>query len=147
MSESLWDFSLAFYARAGVADACLQCQDEALADVNLLLFLLWRGQGGARLEPVEIAAIDAEVQDWRDHVVTKLRAVRRHLKATDAAALHETIKSAELEAERLQQEALARHAASGRPGPDAASANLAAYAVASGRPLPPEAVAALLAAL
>ena len=36
-----WRFSLRFYRRREVADACIALQEEAGVDVNLLLFLLW----------------------------------------------------------------------------------------------------------
>ena len=36
-----WRFSLGFYRRAGVADACIAAGGGGV-DVNLLLFLLWQ---------------------------------------------------------------------------------------------------------
>ena len=50
-ADALWAFSLQAYARPGAAPACLRCQDEAGADVNIVLFLLWhaaRGRAVAR---------------------------------------------------------------------------------------------------
>ena len=53
MDKRFWDFSLNIYGVPGVAPACLRCQDEAGADVNLILFLLWRAAAGYR--PAEAA--------------------------------------------------------------------------------------------
>ena len=44
--EALWRFSLAFYARPGVAEALIALQDRAGLDVNLMLFALWLGVSG-----------------------------------------------------------------------------------------------------
>jgi hypothetical protein len=70
-----------------------------------------------------------------------------------SGAFREQIKAAELEAERIEQEALSRTVADSvrptsqlAPG-DAAQANLQAYAAVIGRSLPKQAVNALLEAL
>jgi uncharacterized protein (TIGR02444 family) len=149
MPTDLWAFSLAFYARPDVSPACLRCQDEAGADVDLLLFLLWQAQAGAQFSADEIAAIDRDVQAWREQVIEPLRAVRRYLKGREAAGLREAVKAAELAAERLELDALSRHA---RPGAGArrelaASGNLQAYQAVLGRELPRAALTALLATL
>ena len=156
MSGRFWDFSLEIYRRPEVASACLRCQDEAGADVNLILFLLWRAMSGLRLAEGEIASLDEKVAWWREHVVKPLRTLRRNLKSRtldQGGAFRERIKAAELEAERIEQEALsrtvvdaARSAPRLAPG-DAARANLQAYAAIIGRPLPEQAVNALLEAL
>jgi uncharacterized protein (TIGR02444 family) len=49
MTEQLWDFSLRIYGLPGIAPACLRCQDDAGADVNMILLLLWTAKGGVRL--------------------------------------------------------------------------------------------------
>ena len=139
----LWSFSLAFYARPSVALACLQCQDQAGADVNLVLFLLWQHAAGFSAE--EVAAIDREVRVWREQAVQPLRAVRRYLKGKDAETFRNAVKAVELEAERLEQNSLSRHARPDRNG--TARANLEAYETVLGRKLPPDAVSALLSAL
>src|SRR5262249_57295548 len=97
---------------------------------------------------------------WRDMTVIPLRGVRRALKsppglvaATTTEAFRTRIKAVELEAERLQQEAmyeLARSSPLGRavPSPaDAARANVAAYTPICRAPFPKPAVETLLAAL
>jgi uncharacterized protein (TIGR02444 family) len=154
----MWAFSLRFYGLPGVAPACLRCQDEAAADVNLLLLLLWKARSGIRVAQSEIESLEKFVRNWREHVVQPLRQIRRHLKTVDgdpfadAASLRATIKGAELEAERQEQEALSRHALSVAHEPtsspdEAARANLAAYEAVIGRALPSDAVGVLLTAL
>jgi uncharacterized protein (TIGR02444 family) len=139
-----WRFSLVFYRQAGVAEACIALQDDCGVDVNLMLFLLWLAAGGRQLSIDNIKELDATVRDWRELTIIPIRAVRRQLKAAptlvEAAkqeAFRTKIKAIELEAERLQQEALyarsrsAPRGSAARP-PAAARANLAAYERALG---------------
>jgi uncharacterized protein (TIGR02444 family) len=155
-----WRFSLAFYRRPKVADACIALQEQAGVDVNLLLFLLWQATRGREFSQADVAALEARIAPWREMTVVPLRAVRRALKAPPALveapaaeAFRTRIKAVELEAERLQQEAmhaLARSDPPGRPGaapPAAARASVAAYARICRAPFPEPAVATLLAAL
>jgi uncharacterized protein (TIGR02444 family) len=151
-----WQFSLRLYRVPGVAPACLRLQDEAGADVNVLFFLLWNASRGARLSAADIAVVDRHVAPWREAAVKPLRAVRRSLKddgvlqdAAAADAFRTRVKGLELEAERLQQEALYGLAQTdlvatlqpGRAGPDdAASAHIASYQVFCGTPFPADAV-------
>jgi uncharacterized protein (TIGR02444 family) len=153
MDMRLWDFSLEIYRLPGVAPACLRCQDEAGADVNLILFLLWRAVARYCLAEGEIASLDALVAPWREHIVEPLRAMRRELKSEsldETGAFREQIKTVELEAERIEQEALSRAVADAAQSDlklaplDAARANLRAYAAITGRPLPEQAVEDML---
>jgi uncharacterized protein (TIGR02444 family) len=152
-----WQFSLSLYGEAAVAEACLQLQDEAGADVNLLLFLLWRAAKGRRLSEAEVTAVEEAVSAWRAEVVGPLRGVRRWLKHHDglvaaeaAEALRQEVKRLELESERLQQQTMAALAHAAAPGEPAASprqaaeASLAAYEAVRGRALPAAPVAVLL---
>jgi uncharacterized protein (TIGR02444 family) len=133
-SNPFWEFSLATYARPGVAEACLDLQDRRGLDVNLLLFCLWAGHCGHRLSTGELAALEAAAAPWRDSVVRPLRGVRRWLKqpadAGDAAAaaLRREVQRLELAAERREQDLL--HArlplAASAPDPQAARLNLLA---------------------
>jgi uncharacterized protein (TIGR02444 family) len=140
-----WRFSLQFYRLPGVAEACIKLQEEAGADVNLLLFLLWHGAQLRRLSRAEVERLEQKIAAWRDLAVIPLRAIRRALKsppglveAGTAEAFRTRIKAVELEAERLQQEAmydLVRVALLGETAPsvaDAARASVAAYACICG---------------
>ncbi len=151
-----WRFSLQFYRLPKVADACIALQEEAGVDVNLLLFLLWQAQQRRRLSTTDVAALEAKIAPWREATVILLRSVRRGLKsppslveAPTAEAFRNRIKAVELEAERLQQEAmfaLAPLGAEGSDPTDAARANVAAYEQLLAARFPPEAAATLLAA-
>jgi len=155
-----WRFSLQLYRRPGVADACIALQEEAGADVNLLLFLLWHAAQRRALSVEEVAGLEAKVAAWRERAVIPLRAIRRTLKspqalveAGDAEAFRTRIKAVELEAERLQQEAmygLLRATPLGQVAPsvaEAARANVGAYAVSCAKDFAAPAVEVLLAGL
>ena len=153
-----WQFSIKFYAVPGVAPACITLQDEAGVDVNLLFFLLWNATLGRALSKTEVEELDRMISVWRNTAVIPLREIRRALKTPPALltpdvaeTFRNRIKAAELEAERLQQEAMYALAQSGRfrisaPTPaEAARANVNAYQAIL-RPFPPEPLAVVLAA-
>ncbi|HEY1363613.1 MAG TPA: TIGR02444 family protein [Xanthobacteraceae bacterium] len=155
-----WRFSLGFYRRPGVADACIRLQEESGLDVNLLLFLLWQATHRRALSVAEVEHLEGRIAAWRETTVVPLRRMRRALKSPPdlidggTAELFRTrIKAVELEAERLQQEAmhdLARSMQLGRETPsrtDAARANVAAYAQICRAGFAEAAVETLLAAL
>jgi len=145
MSDSasdFWTFSLQTYAKPNVADICLELQDRFGADVNLLLYMLWAASRGRRLHLREIAEIAGYVQSWQQHVVTPLRVVRRQLKSppdgwspAETDRLRQRIKAEELEAERLQQNAMVNFLSVDKAGQAdadvvAAKFNLTSYASA-----------------
>lgn len=139
-----WDFSLALYARDGVAESCLALQDEQGVDVNILFLFVYLAFCGRSLNALQIAAIDAAVAPWRLAVVAPLREVRRYLKAppeimnaSAAQSLRTDVKRIELEAERVQQLALesafpVSSTGTAAPVRDALTANLEAYSVFMG---------------
>lgn len=104
MDNPLWNFSLAVYARPGVAATCIEAQDRFAADVNLLLYAAWLARQDLALDRDQWRALTASVSDWQRRVVQPLRALRRDWKALPAAAaLREQVKALELAAEREQQ--------------------------------------------
>src|SRR5438067_7576165 len=109
--EAFWRFSLAFYARPGVAEALIALQDRAGMDVNLMLFALWRGAvHGHLLTTAELEAAEAAIAPLRRAVVEPVRALRRRLKGAsepDMQALRRRIAVLELAAERTVQARLA----------------------------------------
>lgn len=133
MSEgAFWAFSLGIYARPGVPAALLRWQDEGGADVDLVLYILWRAACGEVLTGADIGAADAAVAAWREEVVRPLRRARRALKTATpegAQALRERVQADELDAERVQHALLERlpHAATRSAAADPAPA-LALYA-------------------
>src|SRR5262249_30286114 len=108
-----WRFSLGFYRQPDVASACIHLQEESGVDVNLLLFLLWQATHKRSLSVSEVDDLERRIGAWREATVIPLRAVRRALKtppalvdAATAELFRTKIKAVELEAERLQQEAM-----------------------------------------
>jgi uncharacterized protein (TIGR02444 family) len=155
-----WRFSLQFYRRPAVAEACIKLQEESGADVNLLLFLLWHAAQGRALSGAEIESLEQKIAPWRQQTVVPLRAIRRALKsppalveAGSAEAFRTRIKAVELEAERLQQESMYALVHAGLLGKEASSpaeaarANVTAYESICRAPFAGPAVNTLLHAL
>lgn len=153
-----WRFSVKFYAVPGVAPACIELQDQSGVDVNVLFFLLWNAAQKRTFNRDQVADIERRIGPWREMAVVPIRNVRRALKAPPAAiaaegaeGLRTRIKAVELEAERLQQEALYELAQSGPLGDAAGSAADAARGSAAAyeallRPFPQTPIEAILAA-
>ena len=148
--QDLWRFSLAFYRRPGVADACIALQDNAGVDVNVMLYLLYLAARGRQVHADDMIRIESVAAVWRDAVVDPLREIRRKLKAPLGAfepavtsALRDDIKRSELAAERIEQQALESLMTLDAAPPDIharlayARANMAVYADRLGS-LPPE---------
>jgi len=154
-----WRFSLRLYRQPGVADACIALQDECGVDVNVLLFFLWLAADKKLIPALNARAVCEQAALWHDDVVAPLRAVRRKLKAgstlieANTAELFRTrIKAVELEAERLQQEALFAMTPNLETEPAesveaAARANILAYEQAAARAFTPGAVEIMIAAV
>jgi uncharacterized protein (TIGR02444 family) len=152
-----WTFSLRYYRQAGVAEACLELQDRSSVDVNVLLFLLWSASRQRHLPDDQVQALANKVRDWQADVVVPLRNLRRRLKSDvplidkGSVELFRTkIKAIELEAERLQQEAMFALDLGSEPAGsiiEAGRANIAAYQHVLGRPLAVAAVDTLIDAL
>jgi uncharacterized protein (TIGR02444 family) len=130
--DALWRFSLALYARPGVAEALIALQDRAGCDVNLVLFALWRGAArGHRLAPAELAAAATAIAPIGLEIVRPVRQLRRRLKtepAGDLQDLRRRVLALELAAERRVQYRLAATASAPLSDADrraAAEANLA----------------------
>ncbi|GHE21016.1 TIGR02444 family protein [Halomonas urumqiensis] len=104
----LWDFAVAFYGQPDIEAACLTLQDEAGVDVCELLWHCWLMWHGLTLTTSTEAL--SSIGTWQREVTVPLRQLRRQLKAQAntndrVAKLRETLKQAELQAER---ETLAR---------------------------------------
>lgn len=115
LNSPFWRFSCAIYAAPGVADACLDLQDEWGTDVNLLLLAAWLGAArGWRLDVEDFAATPGAA--WRDIVIQPLRIARRWVKQapelddTALIAFHAQLLQCELAAERIRQAELFRWA-------------------------------------
>ena len=151
-----WRFSLQFYGQSGVSDACIALQDGCGVDVNLLLFLFWLASERQALSADEVKKLDATIKSWRELTIIPIRDTRRKLKGAktfvDPAkqeALRDKVKAVELEAEKLQQEALYAFTQTGPLGkpsepPAAARGNVAAFERAMGANFPKASVDVLI---
>lgn len=136
-AAAFWRFSLQLYRRPGVEPACLWLQERRGADVNLLLLCCWLGREGRVADRRFLRGARSAAATWRREVVQPLRRARRWLgkglrgaAAERAAALRRAARSAELEAEHVEQVLLAERALRlpAGAGRDATAANLARYA-------------------
>lgn len=114
-ANEFWRLSQALYRTPGVQAACLQAQDKAGADVNLLLLLALLGARGWRGELAPLLAASARLaallQPWR--------ALRRRLQPRLGEPDYQALLSHELALERLAQEQLLAvlPACAGQPQP------------------------------
>jgi uncharacterized protein (TIGR02444 family) len=131
------------YARPGAKAACLALQDEAGADVCLLLIACWAARDGRALNATAARRLAATAGPWRRRVIAPLRRVRRAVgdwPATETADLDQFRSAAaqlEIDAERLailRGAALVRGMAlAGATTPGLARHNLWAVAPAAAR--------------
>ena len=110
MVMGLWDFSVAHYARPGVAQACIQVQDSWGGNTTLLLFACWLEMQQIELRTERLDTALGVVQEWDIRYVQPLRELRRQMKTEFTDRLEEVeqvrhhIKKAELYAERKELE-------------------------------------------
>lgn len=134
MADTLGNFAMACYQRSSVAERCLRLQDNAGADINMLLAAAWLAEQGRHWQRQEVCELITLCSIWREHCILPLRSVRRYLKSEDKMReLYARAKALELEAEMhqlhlldtaLQTTALKINAAA---GVDALTANLHTY--------------------
>lgn len=98
LDNPLWQTALSLWSDTAVADACLSLQSQGVS-VSRLLTGIWLALHGVSWRGDEDEAIRA----WRDDCTGVLRQLRQTLeKNTPADTLRDTLKRAELEAERLE---------------------------------------------
>jgi len=101
-----WDFSLKHYTKVAVQKQCLLLQDQAGANVNIVLFTLWLAVE-KRLFDHDLVLHHAELLHWHDQVVLPLRQARFGVKQSGLNNnLYEAVKTSELDAERVEQDIL-----------------------------------------
>jgi uncharacterized protein (TIGR02444 family) len=102
---------VAVYGVEGIAPLCLKLQGSHDADVPVLMFFALADRAGQGMPQEQLPALIARIGEWRSLAVLPLRALRIALKGAcgtaDEAGFRETVKAAELEAERLEVERLA----------------------------------------
>ena len=136
LADEFWGFSLALYSQPGVAEYCLRRQDDAGANVNLLLFCCWTGRRGVMLSTKALDVAATAIEDWQVRVLRPLRAQRRT--AGIAPAEKQRLLAEELTAERHEQALLVQWLAGcglthpSVVGDACARANLGCYCAALG---------------
>lgn len=121
--SDFWDFSVALYGKPGVASACLALQERHGVDVNVLMFCLWLAASGRGPVPAErLGEAFAAAAAWHAEIVRNLRALRKRLKTPVgtadpalAQALRARIQKIEIDAEHVEQLALAAAPAAAAP--------------------------------
>jgi uncharacterized protein (TIGR02444 family) len=135
-AEALWAYCLALYARSEVEEACLTLQNSYGFDVMIVLFCIYAGHLGQRIDPVTLERATQIGREWGQEIVSPMRLVRRRLKsppigvdAHDAYRLRSRLAALEQDAERIQHEQLFK-LLSGRSTASSAAArfNLTSYA-------------------
>lgn len=111
--NAFWQYSLNIYGRPAVQQTCLSLQDSLGLDVNLALFCCWMASRGYRLPDAAVRDALEQVSDWSATIVGPLREVRCALPRNDGttsevAALRQSVKQLELQAERIEQDRLFR---------------------------------------
>ncbi|WP_434678560.1 TIGR02444 family protein [Pseudomonas sp. R1-18] len=104
MPSDLWSFTLDFYARAGVEQACLALQADG-ANVCMVLCGVWLRVRGVPCTAQRLDEIGQLATPWHDDVVRPLRELRTQWKSAaqhDVAlgTLRNQVKALELDAER-----------------------------------------------
>jgi uncharacterized protein (TIGR02444 family) len=117
VERSLWNYAVENYRRPPVAAACLALQDNAGADINLLLTAAWLAARGCAWRCEDVERLTRLCADWRARCLLPLREVRRYLKETQARELYRELKKLELEAERRQLALLEAATAGFAPSP------------------------------
>lgn len=111
MSENpFWDYSLAHYTQPGVAQCCLDYQDQHRANVNLLLFCCWLGSFGVQIESEKLEQAKLHITPWDCQVVQPLREARRFIatsplmkKVSFSSELIASLQQVELMSEQVVQ--------------------------------------------
>ncbi len=112
--SAFWDWAVAAYGGAGVAEACLALQDDHDQCVPLLLWAAWRATQGVATPEVMAAKATGVARAWSVTAIAPLREIRRRLKTAlsdddDSVRLplREQVKAVELAAERALMTVLA----------------------------------------
>ncbi|MBQ0797501.1 TIGR02444 family protein [Zhongshania sp.] len=107
--STLWEFALAAYAEPIIQRHCLYLQDHYQMDVNILLAAGFCGREGRRWTSSLCGELIDLAAPIRERYVLPLRALRREAEAN--AGLYGALKAAEIEAERVEIDALCHHLA------------------------------------
>ena len=99
--DDFWGHSLKCWDNAITRQACLDIQNQHMVDINILLLLHWLDCNNQHTDELDI--LFQLSGDHQRRILRPLRTARKGLKGTD---MYQSIKSIELEAERMEQAAL-----------------------------------------
>lgn len=112
---NFWGWAVKAYGGEGVAEACLNLQDEDGQNVPLLLWAVWMACEGRSVNDKLASEAVALTRPWAESLIVPLRALRRRLKSELTAGdnelrlpLRQKIKQAELDAEQALMALLAK---------------------------------------
>lgn len=106
--STLWRFALRLWRDKRVERICLRLQDDYGVPVATLLVALWLAAAGRRPDAALGRRLTAHAEQFEEHYLRPLRAVRRRAAADQGTAeLKRQIQEAELEGERLLLDQLA----------------------------------------
>lgn len=111
-NEGLWQFAVTLYGQPGIQEACLELQDRHGAAVTVILYIAWLHARGVAAPSAAVWAENwARLEAWRSVATERLRSARRAMKPLvelmpGAEIVRETVKAAELAAERAELEGL-----------------------------------------
>lgn len=99
---SFWHFSLKFYERQGVKDACLMLQNKYHGNVNLLLMMCWLDAHQYSFEADELKNITQTLIKHQSLLV-EFRRLRKQSKSHLPTSLYQDMLQYELSLEKQQQ--------------------------------------------
>lgn len=117
-AEDFWAFSLDFYQFPTIETLCLELQDRHQADVNLVILCVYAATLKVSLCPLDMADLAKYSGEFLTATIKPLRERRRAIKSqmanvspdsgeyTALGELRNTVKIAELQAEKLAQQQL-----------------------------------------
>jgi len=123
--KQFWEEMKKLWGRPGVADVCLELQAGFGPGIVFLLFMRLLDHHAIFLTEAECMTAEEAVTAWHKHVTVPLRLVRQWMKplaqTSTIAAHRDSIKDAELEAERIELDLLVHWLTRRNPGFESAS--------------------------
>ena len=117
-SPSLWEYSTHYYFNPAIASRCLTLQNQYRQDVNIIFLCYWHGTYHGEISYKQMRAILSFSAEWHKVAIRPLRSARTDLKIwknredeliiekESYKSFRESIKTIELEAEKIQQRSL-----------------------------------------
>lgn len=123
-SEEFWRWSCQIYSSSSLRNCLLAAQDDAKADINLILLLLWMEQHSIKCDSVLLTGL-VQASNMLSTELVALRQQRRALKGQPG---YEALKTRELDMEKKAQTKLLACLPKTLPTPSGPCLNLEDYA-------------------